>query len=218
MPRWGGGSGSTLIDANGYCTSELLHLFLCGRGVSNALDGGEVEVEGIPLGGIPNTCDVGFLAASLHLPVGSHLLHPRAPVWVTFAASHYRLLFAAPCHTVWPTLPPAPPKRLFGRKAGPPTLPPAPERCLGSSLAKWGREGEGGLFDALLWDGLAKQGGMERVTVQVEEGGGEAPHLKKGERLDTLFAPTVLQLMARFGPGTRVLWNEVEEEEALFIE
>jgi len=208
---------SSMIDSSGYCTSELLHLFLCGRGVSNSFNMG-ASVEGVTLGGIPHPCEVGFLSGSPHCPVGTYLQRPAAPVWVTFSASHYRMMLALPAGCIFPDLPPTPPRRLFGRKPGPPSLPPSEARCVGCALSSWGEGGEGlgGEFDALLWDGLSKQEEMHRITVRVPSSHTVIPPSPPGQ-LEALYPPTLIQLISRFGEGTTVLWGDVEEEEPLIL-
>ncbi|XP_051980901.1 probable ubiquitin carboxyl-terminal hydrolase MINDY-4 [Xyrauchen texanus] len=92
---------SNLIGAHGYCTQELVNLFLCGRAVSNVfddemkLDSGNGNVT--LLKGIKARCNIGLLSLFEHYnicKVGSHLKTPKFPIWVVCSESHFSVLFS----------------------------------------------------------------------------------------------------------------------------
>ncbi|KAL6107989.1 mindy4 [Pungitius sinensis] len=91
---------TTLIGAHGYCTQELVNLFLCGRAVSNVFDD-DMELDSgrgnmTLLKGVKGPCDIGLLSLFEHYDfckVGAHLKTPRYPIWVVCSESHFSVLF-----------------------------------------------------------------------------------------------------------------------------
>ncbi|KAM8873979.1 putative ubiquitin carboxyl-terminal hydrolase MINDY-4 isoform 2-T2 [Spinachia spinachia] len=91
---------TTLIGAHGYCTQELVNLFLCGRAVSNVFDN-DMELDSghgnmTLLKGVKGPCDIGLLSLFEHYnicKVGAHLKTPRYPIWVVCSESHFSVLF-----------------------------------------------------------------------------------------------------------------------------
>ncbi|XP_022236662.1 probable ubiquitin carboxyl-terminal hydrolase MINDY-4 [Limulus polyphemus] len=91
----------TLVGRQGYCTQEMVNLFLIGKAVSNVFNGtvelGKSGLDGTTLHGIPEQSDVGFLSLFEHYQsceVGSHLKNPRNPIWIVLSESHFSVLFA----------------------------------------------------------------------------------------------------------------------------
>lgn len=89
-----------LMGAHGYCTQEMVNLYLSGRAVSNVfndvheLDTGEGNIT--ILKGIVSRCDVGLLSLFEHYnscEVGTYLKTPRYPIWVVYSESHFSVLF-----------------------------------------------------------------------------------------------------------------------------
>lgn len=89
-----------LMGAHGYCTQEMVNLYLSGRAVSNVfndvmeLDSGEGNI--MILKGIVSRCDVGLLSLFEHYKscqVGTYLKTPRYPIWVVCSESHFSVLF-----------------------------------------------------------------------------------------------------------------------------
>ncbi|XP_013775381.1 probable ubiquitin carboxyl-terminal hydrolase MINDY-4 [Limulus polyphemus] len=92
---------STLIGRHGYCTQEMVNLFLIGKAVSNVFDGmvelGTADKDKTILHGIPETSDIGFLSLFEHYQsceVGSHYKNPLNPIWIVLSESHFSVLFA----------------------------------------------------------------------------------------------------------------------------
>ncbi|KAK0155215.1 putative ubiquitin carboxyl-terminal hydrolase MINDY-4 [Merluccius polli] len=79
-------SSNTLIGAHGYCTQELVNLFLCGQAVSNVFDD-NVELDS---GDGSSTLLKGI---KHHCNVGSRLKTPLFPIWVVCSESHFSTLF-----------------------------------------------------------------------------------------------------------------------------
>ncbi|XP_076360643.1 putative ubiquitin carboxyl-terminal hydrolase MINDY-4 isoform X1 [Tachypleus tridentatus] len=91
----------TLVGRQGYCTQEMVNLFLTGKAVSNVFNGtlelGKSSLNGTTLHGIPDQSDIGFLSLFEHYQsceVGSHLKNPRNPIWIVLSESHFSVLFA----------------------------------------------------------------------------------------------------------------------------
>ncbi|XP_053394221.1 probable ubiquitin carboxyl-terminal hydrolase MINDY-4 isoform X2 [Mercenaria mercenaria] len=89
-----------LMGAHGYCTQEMVNLYLSGRAVSNVfndvmeLDSGEGNI--MILKGVVSRCDVGLLSLFEHYKscqVGTYLKTPRYPIWVVCSESHFSVLF-----------------------------------------------------------------------------------------------------------------------------
>ncbi|KAL4222611.1 hypothetical protein ACF0H5_018652 [Mactra antiquata] len=89
-----------LMGQHGYCTQEMVNLFLSGRASSNVfndvmeLDSGEGNI--MILKGIVSRCDVGLLSLFEHYKscqVGTYLKTPRYPIWVICSESHFSVLF-----------------------------------------------------------------------------------------------------------------------------
>ncbi|XP_060606069.1 probable ubiquitin carboxyl-terminal hydrolase MINDY-4 [Ruditapes philippinarum] len=89
-----------LMGAHGYCTQEMVNLFISGRAVSNVfndvmeLDSGEGNI--MILKGVVSRCDVGLLSLFEHYKscqVGTYLKTPRYPIWVVCSESHFSVLF-----------------------------------------------------------------------------------------------------------------------------
>lgn len=91
---------TTLVGAHGYCTQELVNLFLSGRAVSNVFDN-DMELDSgngnlTLLRGMKGHCDVGLLSLFEHYnicEVGSNLKTPRFPIWLVCSESHFSVLF-----------------------------------------------------------------------------------------------------------------------------
>mmetsp|Transcript_26277 Transcript_26277/g.55921 ORF Transcript_26277/g.55921 Transcript_26277/m.55921 type:complete len:211 (+) Transcript_26277:506-1138(+) len=93
-------AGCTMIGAHGYCTQELVNLFVVGRAFTNVFDGskrlGELKGDAVVLQGIHKRSPVGFLSYHEHfkdIEVGSRLKGPQSAVWIMCCESHYSLLF-----------------------------------------------------------------------------------------------------------------------------
>ncbi|CAL1540600.1 unnamed protein product [Lymnaea stagnalis] len=93
---------STIIGSHGYCTQELVNLFLTGRAVSNVFNDIE-RLEGSGLGdtvilkGISARSDIGLLSLFEHYKscqVGTYYKTPKNPIWVVCSESHFSVLFA----------------------------------------------------------------------------------------------------------------------------
>ncbi|XP_052812235.1 probable ubiquitin carboxyl-terminal hydrolase MINDY-4 [Mya arenaria] len=89
-----------LMGAHGYCTQEMVNLYLSGRAVSNVfndvieLDSGDGNIT--ILKGLVSRCDVGLLSLFEHYKscqVGTYLKTPRYPIWVVCSESHFSVLF-----------------------------------------------------------------------------------------------------------------------------
>lgn len=64
----GKGASNTFIGRHGYCTQEMLSLFLFGRAIANVFDGNmflDEDGKGI-LRGVPAQCDFGYLTLFEH--------------------------------------------------------------------------------------------------------------------------------------------------------
>ncbi|XP_076326595.1 putative ubiquitin carboxyl-terminal hydrolase MINDY-4 isoform X1 [Tachypleus tridentatus] len=92
---------STLIGRHGYCTQEMVNLFLTGKAISNVFDGmvelGTNDREKTILHGIPEKSDIGFLSLFEHYQsceVGSHYKNPLNPIWIVLSENHFSVLFA----------------------------------------------------------------------------------------------------------------------------
>ena len=98
---------TNLIGSHGYCTQELVNLFLLGDACSNVFDGertlgtGEdaMKLRGVPANGGSSggACPVGLLChaeAHGHTEVGSAFKRPTCPVWLTYMESHYTVVFS----------------------------------------------------------------------------------------------------------------------------
>lgn len=91
---------SKLMGAHGYCTQEMVNLYISGRAVSNVFNdvmeldsgGGNITI----LKGVVSRCDVGLLSLFEHYKscqVGTYLKTPRFPIWVVCSESHFSVLF-----------------------------------------------------------------------------------------------------------------------------
>ncbi|XP_052245400.1 probable ubiquitin carboxyl-terminal hydrolase MINDY-4 isoform X2 [Dreissena polymorpha] len=91
---------NALMGAHGYCTQEMVNLYLSGRAVSNVfndvmeLDSGDGNI--MMLKGVVSRCDVGLLSLFEHYKscqVGTYMKTPRYPIWVICSESHFSVLF-----------------------------------------------------------------------------------------------------------------------------
>ncbi|XP_019635180.1 PREDICTED: protein FAM188B-like [Branchiostoma belcheri] len=124
-----------LIGAHGYCTQEMVNLFLTGKAVSNVFNdtveldsgGGETMI----LRGVGTRSEIGLLSLFEHYgscQVGTYMKTPRFPIWVVCSESHFSVLF-----------------------------------CLRKELVNdWKYERR---FDLYYYDGLARQDEQIRLTV-----------------------------------------------------
>ncbi|NXU52825.1 MINY4 hydrolase, partial [Turnix velox] len=89
-----------LIGSHGYCTQELVNLFLTGKAVSNVfnnvieLDSGNGNIT--VLKGITSRSDIGLLSLFEHYDVcqvGCYLKTPKYPIWLVCSESHFSVLF-----------------------------------------------------------------------------------------------------------------------------
>ncbi|XP_005512473.2 probable ubiquitin carboxyl-terminal hydrolase MINDY-4 [Columba livia] len=89
-----------LIGSHGYCTQELVNLFLTGKAVSNVfnnvieLDSGNGNIT--ILKGITSRSDIGLLSLFEHYDVcqvGCYLKTPKYPIWLVCSESHFSVLF-----------------------------------------------------------------------------------------------------------------------------
>ncbi|CAH1238895.1 MINDY4B [Branchiostoma lanceolatum] len=89
-----------LIGAHGYCTQEMVNLFLTGKAVSNVFNdtveldsgGGETMI----LRGVGSRSEIGLLSLFEHYgscQVGTYMKTPRYPIWVVCSESHFSVLF-----------------------------------------------------------------------------------------------------------------------------
>ncbi|CAG0883713.1 unnamed protein product [Darwinula stevensoni] len=92
---------STLIGVHGYCTQEMVNLFLTGKASSNVFDGnlelGDKPGEKTLLKGISKRAQIGFLSLFEHYnccKVGESLKNPILPIWVICSESHFSVLFS----------------------------------------------------------------------------------------------------------------------------
>ncbi|KAI8515422.1 hypothetical protein Bbelb_062350 [Branchiostoma belcheri] len=123
------------IGAHGYCTQEMVNLFLTGKAVSNVFNdtveldsgGGETMI----LRGVGTRSEIGLLSLFEHYgscQVGTYMKTPRFPIWVVCSESHFSVLF-----------------------------------CLRKELVNdWKYERR---FDLYYYDGLARQDEQIRLTV-----------------------------------------------------
>uniref|UniRef100_T1JB05 chitinase n=1 Tax=Strigamia maritima TaxID=126957 RepID=T1JB05_STRMM len=98
-----------LIGVHGYCTLEMVNLFLIGRAHSNVFDGiikldsGGDELS--VLHGVTSQSDIGFLSLFEHYnscKVGLHMKNPVYPIWVVCSESHFTVLFSMDTDLVGP--------------------------------------------------------------------------------------------------------------------
>ncbi|XP_033127189.1 probable ubiquitin carboxyl-terminal hydrolase MINDY-4 isoform X2 [Anneissia japonica] len=89
-----------LMGAHGYCTQEMVNLYLAGEAVSNVfndimeLDSGGSEK--MLLKGLSGRSDVGLLSLFEHYKsceVGRYYKTPKYPIWVVCSESHFSVLF-----------------------------------------------------------------------------------------------------------------------------
>jgi hypothetical protein len=90
------------------------------------------------------------------------------------------------------------------------------ERCLGEALitTTTTANGSGTPFDMLVWDGLACQNEMVRVTI---EPGGSVTKTSAGLRLDAELSAVELWVVSKWGSNSRVCWNDSEPQQPLSI-
>lgn len=92
-----------LLAAHGYCSQEMVNLFLVGQAISNSFDGtvtlggenGSSEIT--KLRGIHERSDIGMLSLFEHyqsIRVGENLKTPNYPIWLICSESHFSVLFA----------------------------------------------------------------------------------------------------------------------------
>ncbi|XP_066302795.1 probable ubiquitin carboxyl-terminal hydrolase MINDY-4 [Branchiostoma lanceolatum] len=89
-----------LIGAHGYCTQEMVNLFLTGKAVSNVFND-TVELdsgggENMILRGVGSRSEIGLLSLFEHYrscQVGTYMKTPRYPIWVVCSESHFSVLF-----------------------------------------------------------------------------------------------------------------------------
>ncbi|KAI0239281.1 putative ubiquitin carboxyl-terminal hydrolase MINDY-4 [Lamellibrachia satsuma] len=91
---------SKLMGAHGYCTQEMVNLFLTGKARSNVFnDVMELENDTGPalvLKGIDCRQSIGFLSLFEHYQscqVGTYMKTPKFPIWVVCSESHFSVLF-----------------------------------------------------------------------------------------------------------------------------
>uniref|UniRef100_A0A0G4HNW5 ubiquitinyl hydrolase 1 n=1 Tax=Chromera velia CCMP2878 TaxID=1169474 RepID=A0A0G4HNW5_9ALVE len=89
-----------LVGMFGHCSQELVNLLLTGRAHSNVFDNVKSLGDGMDLvlKGILSETTVGYLSeleVMRYTEVGTHLKHPRLPVWVLGSPDHYVSVFAA---------------------------------------------------------------------------------------------------------------------------
>lgn len=94
-------SNGKLLGAYGYCSQEMVNLFVIGQAVSNVfndrmeLDGGAGIVT--VLRGIPHRSNIGYLSLFEHYgncQVGSYYKTPKYPIWIVCSESHFSVLFS----------------------------------------------------------------------------------------------------------------------------
>lgn len=99
-----------LIGHHGYCTQEMVNLFLVGRAVSNVFDHEIVLCQAseeasckdsgggrLVLSGLNKQSDIGFLSLFEHYDsctVGKFYKCPVYPIWVVLSESHFTIVFA----------------------------------------------------------------------------------------------------------------------------
>ncbi|TRY77449.1 hypothetical protein TCAL_08015 [Tigriopus californicus] len=92
-----------LMAAHGYCSQEMVNLFLVGEAISNSFDGtvtlgGENgSSEFTKLRGIDHRSDIGMLSLFEHyqsIRVGENFKTPNYPIWLICSESHFSVLFA----------------------------------------------------------------------------------------------------------------------------
>jgi len=84
------------MGAHGYCSQEMVNLFLTGKATSNTFDG-EKNLDTIVLKGITDISSVGFLTLFEHYGscvVGDYLKSPTFPIWVLCSESHFTVIFS----------------------------------------------------------------------------------------------------------------------------
>jgi hypothetical protein len=85
-----------LMGAHGYCSQEMVNLFLTGKATSNTFDG-EKNLDTIVLKGITDNAAVGFLTLFEHYGscvVGDYFKSPTFPIWVVCSESHFTVVFS----------------------------------------------------------------------------------------------------------------------------
>ncbi|XP_074607828.1 putative ubiquitin carboxyl-terminal hydrolase MINDY-4 isoform X1 [Acropora palmata] len=92
----------TLMGAHGYCTQEMVNLFLTGKAVSNTFDNVmEIDTGGAEKNifkGLEKQSEIGLLSLFEHYKsceVGMNFKNPKFPVWVICSESHFSILFSA---------------------------------------------------------------------------------------------------------------------------
>ncbi|KAL3831767.1 hypothetical protein ACJMK2_023474 [Sinanodonta woodiana] len=94
--------GGQLMGAHGYCTQDMVNLYLTGRAVSNVFND-VVELESgngekpVILKGLSARSDIGLLSLFEHYKscqVGTYFKTPRYPIWIICSESHFSLLFS----------------------------------------------------------------------------------------------------------------------------
>ncbi|XP_061180433.1 probable ubiquitin carboxyl-terminal hydrolase MINDY-4 [Saccostrea echinata] len=91
-----------LMGAHGYCTQDMVNLYLTGKATSNVFNdkieldsgtGSDVTV----LKGITGRSNIGLLSLFEHYKscqVGTYLKTPKYPIWVVCSESHFSVLFS----------------------------------------------------------------------------------------------------------------------------
>ncbi|KAK3592961.1 hypothetical protein CHS0354_023182 [Potamilus streckersoni] len=94
--------GGQLMGAHGYCSQDMVNLYLTGRAVSNVFND-VVELESgngekpVILKGLSARSDIGLLSLFEHYKscqVGTYYKTPRYPIWVICSESHFSILFS----------------------------------------------------------------------------------------------------------------------------
>ncbi|XP_071947086.1 probable ubiquitin carboxyl-terminal hydrolase MINDY-4 [Antedon mediterranea] len=134
-----------LMGAHGYCTQEMVNLYLTGEAVSNVfndimeLDSG--GTDSMLLKGLSRRSDIGLVSLFEHYKsceVGRYYKTPKYPIWVVCSESHFSVLF-----------------------------------CLKKELiSDWRVERR---FDLYYYDGLARQDEEIRLTVDTTQVNPELP-------------------------------------------
>ncbi|XP_029640899.1 probable ubiquitin carboxyl-terminal hydrolase MINDY-4 isoform X1 [Octopus sinensis] len=92
---------SKLMGSYGYCSQEVVNLFVTGNAVSNVFDN-KMELDSgtenvTVLRGIQHPSDIGFLSLFEHYnntKVGSYYKNPKYPIWIVCSESHFTVLFS----------------------------------------------------------------------------------------------------------------------------
>eukprot|EP00164_Ancoracysta_twista_P004666 GFYU01006311.1.p1 GENE.GFYU01006311.1~~GFYU01006311.1.p1 ORF type:complete len:793 (+),score=164.15 GFYU01006311.1:341-2719(+) len=93
---------ASLIGEFGYCTQEMVNLFLVGKAHTNVFDGqmyldSGSDEDGMVLRGIASQSTVGYLTLMetlKYVNVGANFKEPKYPIWVICSESHYSVLFS----------------------------------------------------------------------------------------------------------------------------